>query len=89
MRLLLKILDMRMSHSCACMCSDMAIVCACGGRDLYVRKSSGFSLNNTSWAISAIVRVWKLPVMLITIGNISTCIRLLLSCSITSNKPEE
>ena len=37
--------------------SDMAIVCACHGRDLYVRVYGGFSFNDTSWAISAIVRV--------------------------------
>ncbi len=80
--MLLEILDMRVSHSCACMCCDMAIVCACGGRDLYVRLSGGFSLNDTSWAISAIVRVWKLHVLLITIGITSTCSRPLLCCSI-------
>ena len=57
MRLLLEISDIRMSHSCACMVSDMAIVCACDGRDLYVRVSGGFYLNDTSWSISAIARV--------------------------------
>jgi hypothetical protein len=50
----------------------MAIVCACGGRDLYVRVYGGFSLNDTNWKISANVRVWKLHVMLITIGISST-----------------
>ncbi len=70
-----------MSHSCACMCSDMAIVCACGGRDLYVRVSGGFSSKDTSWANSAIVLVWKLHVLFITIGITSTCSRSLLCCS--------
>ena len=73
---------MRVSHSCACMCSDMAFVFACGGRDLYVRVSGGFPLNDTSWAISANVRVFKLHVMLITIGIISTCSRPFLCCCI-------
>ncbi len=81
MRLLLDIADIRVSHSCACMWSGMAIVCACDGRDLYVRVSGGFSLNDTSWAISANVRVWKLLVLLIIIGITSTyCRPLLCSC---------
>ncbi len=43
--------------------------------------SGGFSLRDTSWAISASVRVWKFLVLLITIGITSTCIRpLLWSC---------
>ncbi len=42
--------------------------------------SGGFSLNDTSWAISANVRVWKSPVRLITIGITSTGSRPLL-CS--------
>ena len=42
--------------------------------------SGGFSLRDTSWAISASVRVWKFSVLLITIGIASTCIRPL-SCS--------
>jgi hypothetical protein len=80
--MLLEIVDIRVSHSCACMWSDMmAIVCACAGSDLYVRVPDGFSLNDTSWAISASVRVWKLLVLLITIGIIFTCSRpLLCSC---------
>ena len=41
----------------------------------------GLSLNDTSWAISANVRVWKFPVLLITIGISCTCSRpLLCSC---------
>ena len=58
----------------------MAIVCDCDGKDLYIRVSGRVSLNDTSWAISAIVRVWKLYVLLITIGITSACSRLLL-CS--------
>jgi hypothetical protein len=43
--------------------------------------SGGFSLNDTSWAISANVRVWKFLVLLITIGITSTCSRpLIFSC---------
>ena len=80
MRLFLEILDIRVSHSCACMCSVTEIVWAWSGRDLYVRVSGGFSLKDTSWAISASVRVWKFHVLLITIGITSTCIRPL-SCS--------
>ncbi len=52
MRLPLEILDIRVSHYCACMCSAMAIDCVCGGRDLYIRMFDGFSLNDMSWAIS-------------------------------------
>jgi len=81
MRLLLEMLDIRVSHSCAFMWSDMVIVCACDGRDLYIRVSGGFSLNYTSWAIPAIVRVYKLHVLLITIGIFCNCSQpLLCSC---------
>jgi hypothetical protein len=73
---------MRVSHSCACVCSAIAIVCAGVERDFYVGESGGFSLNDTIWAISAKVRVWKLPIMLTTIGMISTCSRLLVCCRI-------
>jgi hypothetical protein len=55
----LEILDMSMSHSCACTCSVMAILCACYGSDLYVTAYGGFSLNFTSCTISARVRMWK------------------------------
>ena len=48
----------------------MAIVFACVGRDLYVRVSGGFSLKNTSCAISARVRAWKFSIILITMGMI-------------------
>jgi hypothetical protein len=56
-RLLRETLDIRVSHSCACMCVVMSIVCACVGSVLYVRASGGFSLTNTSWAISPKDRV--------------------------------
>ena len=80
-RLLLDILNIRVSHSCACTWSDMAIVCAWGGSDLYGNVSGGFSLNDTSLTIIANVRVWKFPVLFITIGITSTCSRpLLCSC---------
>ena len=81
MRVLLKTFEMRVSHSRACMCSAIVIVCACVGRVLYVRVSGGFSLNYTNWAISARVLVWKLPVLLMTIGVICSCSRHLLCCS--------
>ena len=75
---------MRMSNSCACMCSAIVIVCACVGRVLHARACGGSSLNETSWAISARVLVWNLPVMLMTIGIICTCSRPLLCCSMAS-----
>ena len=72
---------MRVSHSCACMCSAIVIVCACVGMVLYVRVSGRFSLNETSLAIFARVLMWKLPVLLMTIGMICSCSRPLLCCS--------
>ena len=72
MRVLLETLDMSVSHSCAWTWLAMAIVCACVGRDLYGTLPGGYSLNATSCVISANVRVWKLPVLLITMGMIST-----------------
>ena len=59
-----------MSHSCAWTCIVMAIVCAYVGSDLYVMLPGGFSFKDTSLAISANVRVWKLTVLLITMGMI-------------------
>ena len=57
-RLLLETLDIKASHSCACKCIAMAIICACFGSVLHVRASGGgFFLNDISWAISARVRV--------------------------------
>jgi hypothetical protein len=70
MRLLLETLDMRVGHSCAFMYSAIAIIYACVGRNLYVRASGGLSLNDANWTIFARVRVWKLPVLLITTGMI-------------------
>ena len=67
-----------MSHSCACTCIDMAIVCAFVCSVLYVRVSGGVSLKNTSCAIFARVRVWKLHVLLTTMGMIWTWCRFLL-----------
>jgi hypothetical protein len=72
--MVLEILDMRVSHSCAWVWSVIAIFWACSGSALYVSVSGGFSLRDTSCAISASVRVWKFPVLLITIGITSTCI---------------
>ncbi len=48
MRVLLETLEISGSHSCAWMWSVMVIDCACGGRDLNVRLSGGFSWNDTS-----------------------------------------
>ena len=79
--MLLETVEMRVSHSCACMCSAIVIVCACVGRVMYVRASGEFSLNDTNWAISARVLVWKLPVLLMAISMICTCSRSLLCCS--------
>ena len=69
-RIFLKILEMYESHSCAWMCSAIANFCAGFGSYLYVRVSGGSSLNETSCAISASVRTWKVPVLLMTIGMI-------------------
>jgi hypothetical protein len=52
-RLLLKPLDINVSHSCACMCIVMAIVCAWVGIVLYVGVSGGFSLKDIRCAIFA------------------------------------
>ena len=70
MRLLLKTLDISVSHSCTCICIAMAIVCACDASVLYARVSDGFSLKDTSCTISARMRVWKLHVLLTTMGMI-------------------
>jgi len=73
LRVLLETLDISVSHSCACTCSVMAIDCACFGRVLNERTYVDFSLNETSCSIFAMVRAWKLPVLLMTIGKIWTC----------------
>ena len=80
--MLLETFEMRASHFCACMCSAIVIVCACVGRVLHARASGGLSLNDLSWAISARVLVWKLPVLLMTFRMICTCSCPLLCCSI-------
>ena len=48
MRVLLETLDIIVSHSCAWTRIAMAIVCACGGSDLYAILSGGFSWKDTS-----------------------------------------
>ncbi len=58
------------SHSCAWICSAIAIFCAGFGSCLYVRASGGSSVNETSCAISTRVRMLKVPVLLMTIGMI-------------------
>jgi hypothetical protein len=69
-RSFLEILEMYESHSFAWMCSAIANFCAGFGSCFYVRVSVGFSLNETSCAISASVRTLKVPVLLMTIGII-------------------
>ena len=69
-RIFLEILEMYESHSCAWMCSAIAIFCDGFGSCLYVSVSGGSSLNETSFAISASVRTLKVPVLLMTIGMI-------------------
>ena len=56
-RVLLETLEISVSHSCAWTWIAMVIDCACGGSDLYVRLSGGFSWNDTSRAILARVFV--------------------------------
>ena len=60
------------SHSCACTWSAMVICLAVMNRCLKVSWSGGSSANETSWAISAWVLTWKVPVRLMTIGMILT-----------------
>ena len=55
-------------YSCAWMCSAIAIFCAGFGSCLYARAPGGSSANETSCAISARVRMLKVPVLLMTIG---------------------
>ena len=58
------------SHSCACTWSAIVILLAVGGSCLKVSSSGGSSANETSWAISAKVFMWKVPVRLMTMGMI-------------------
>jgi uncharacterized membrane protein YczE len=67
-RIFLEILEMYESHSCAWMCSAIAIFCTGFGCCLYVRVSGGSSLNDTSCAISASVRTSKVPVLFMITG---------------------
>jgi hypothetical protein len=47
-RIFLENLEMYESHSCACMCSAIAIFCVGLGSCLYVRVTAGSSLNDSS-----------------------------------------
>ena len=73
---------MSVSHSFAWTWIAMTIVSAYVGSDLYVMLSGGFSLKDTSWAISANVRVWNLPVLLITMEMFWTWCLFFLLCLI-------
>ena len=69
-RIVLEIVDMCESHSCACTCRVMAICCAGLGNCLYVSASGGSSSKEMSCAISASVLTLNVPVLLMTIGMI-------------------
>ena len=70
-RIFLEILDITYeSHSCAWMCSAIAVFCADFGSCLFVRVFGGSSLNETSCAIYASVRTLKVPVLLMPIWMI-------------------
>ncbi len=71
-RIFLKVLDIWDSHYCACTCSAIAILLDVKGSCLKVSSSGGYSLEETSWAISAKVLTWKEPVRLMTMGMIFT-----------------
>ncbi len=71
-RIFLEVLDIWDSHSCACTCSAIAILLAVMGSCLKVSSSGVSSLKETSWAISAKVLTWKVPVRLMTMGMIFT-----------------
>ena len=71
-RIFLEILDKWDSDSCACTWSAILIILAVGGSCLKVSSSGGSSANETSWAISAKVFTWKVPVRLMTMGMILT-----------------
>ena len=70
LRIVLEILDMWDSHSCACTCRVMSICCAGLGSCLYVSASGGSSSSDMSCAISARVLTLNVPVLLITMGTI-------------------
>ena len=65
-------LEMYESHSCAWMCSAIAVFCAGLGSYLYVMVYGGSSLNETSCAISASVRTLKVRVLLMSMEMIMT-----------------
>ena len=69
-KIVLEILEMCDSHSCACMCRVIAMCCAGLGSCLYVSVSGGSSSKETSCAISARVLELKVHVLLMTIGII-------------------
>ena len=58
------------SHSCACLCREVAIFLACLGSCLKVIESGCSSEWDTRCAIYARVFTWNVPVLLITIGII-------------------
>jgi len=59
------------SHSCAWTWRVMAIFAGLGSC-LHVRVSVGSSFEDTSWAISARVLTFNVPVLLMTMGMILT-----------------
>ena len=71
-RIFLEVLDIWDSHSCACTYSVIAILLAVSDSCLKVSSSGRSSINEISWAISARVLLWKVPVRLMTIGIILT-----------------
>ncbi len=71
-RIFLEVLDIWGNHSWACTCRAIAIRLAVFGSCLKVSSSGGSSLKETSWAISAKVLTWKMPVRLMTMGVIFT-----------------
>ena len=58
------------SHYCAYTCSAIAICFVVVGSCLKISSSGGSSFKETSWAISARVFTWNVPVRLITMGMI-------------------
>ena len=71
-RIFHEVLDMLDNHSCACTWSAIAIMLAVRGSCLNASPSGSSSLNETSWAISAKVLTWKVPVRLMAMGIILT-----------------
>ncbi len=69
-RILRECFEMCESHSCACVCRDMAMCLTGLSICLHVMTSSGSSLYETSCAISASVLMLNVPVRLITIRMI-------------------